>query len=281
MVSKEDPLALGRVPGELDRRLDGLRPRVREDDSAHLRMAARQQLLGEQARQERGVHLHEVRQVLVDRVVQRTLDDGVRAPEAEDAESRQEVEVAAILLVVEVGALPSYVVPVEPDRSEHSNELRVDVARVQGEVPSRFAARPVQLECHRRPPCSIVPGREIPGRFAPALADPSRPGVGQAVDQPPSCTGRWFSRSITSVTEIRRDGMMTSSPSPVSKIFSYVIESTSSIVWKRAAVRQCGCATAHPGSTSPVLVVDTSSRNAGSAWLAKTQAGTRLSSSPR
>ena len=59
--------------------------------------AARHQLLGEQPRQQRAVHLHHVRQVEVDGLVQRRLERRVAAAERVNPEAGKEIEVALAL----------------------------------------------------------------------------------------------------------------------------------------------------------------------------------------
>jgi hypothetical protein len=85
------------------------------------------QLLGEQAGQERAVHLHHVGQVGVECLVQGVLDHRVAAAEGEDAESAQHVEVALPVVVVEVAALAALVEAIEAERLDDLGELGVEV----------------------------------------------------------------------------------------------------------------------------------------------------------
>src|SRR5665213_4550082 len=108
-----DAVAFGGVPRELDRCLDRLRTGVGKDDATHPGMAASQKLLREYARKQGCIHLHQVRQVAVDRVVERLLDHRVRPSDAKDANTRENVQVTATLVVEEIGAFASLVEAVE------------------------------------------------------------------------------------------------------------------------------------------------------------------------
>ena len=134
VVAVEDAGPLRGGPGELDRALDGLGARVGEDDPLDSGVRAGHQLLGQDAREERTVHLHEVREVGVEGVVQR-LDDGRVPPaEGEDAEAGQKVQVSVPFVVDEVTTLALDVEAVELQGSQHPGQLRVHVLGVEGEV---------------------------------------------------------------------------------------------------------------------------------------------------
>ena len=136
MVGEEDAVAARGGPGELDRRLDGLGPRVAEVHPLDPRVAAFGQGLGQQARVEGAVDLGHGGEVEVDGVVQRLLDHGVAAPEGEDPEAAEHVEHASALVVVEVAALAPHVGPVEAERGQHPWKLGVQVGGVQLELPA-------------------------------------------------------------------------------------------------------------------------------------------------
>ena len=116
-------------------------------------MATLQHLAREHSGQERRVHLDEVRQVGVDRLVERLLQRRVAPAEGEHPEPGEEVEIAATFVVVEVGALGARVEAVEADRTENPHELGVDVPAVELEVLSLVACQHlIQIETHRLPP---------------------------------------------------------------------------------------------------------------------------------
>ena len=98
------------------------------------RGAALDELLGEEAGQQRAVHLDHVGQVRVDRLAQGVLDDRVAASEGEDPKAAQEVEVPRARLVVEVATLAALVEAVHAEGLEDLGELGVDVFGVQLEV---------------------------------------------------------------------------------------------------------------------------------------------------
>ena len=134
MVAVEDPRPPGGGARELDRALNGLGARVGEDHPLYARVCPLHQFLGQHAGKEGAVHLHQVRQVGVERIVQRLHDGGMAAAEGEHPEARQEVQVALPLFVDEVAALPPHVEPVELNGAEHPAELRVDVLGMEGEI---------------------------------------------------------------------------------------------------------------------------------------------------
>ena len=97
-------------------------------------MGPRDERLGEDSGEQRAVHLDHVRQVEVDRLVQRLLDRRVRAAERVDAEAGEQVEVFGPICVVEVAALAAHVEAVEADRLQHLRHQRVHVGAVKLEV---------------------------------------------------------------------------------------------------------------------------------------------------
>ena len=127
-------------------------PELQKKTRLDARVRPGDELLGQQARQQGAVHLDHVRQVEVERLVQRGLDRRVAAAEGVDAESGQEVEVALPGVVVEVAALAADVVTVEAERPERPGELGVHVPLVQGEVlPGPVRERPGNIEGHGSP----------------------------------------------------------------------------------------------------------------------------------
>ena len=114
--------------------LHGLGARVAEVDALELLGAARAERLGEQPGEQGAVHLHHVRQVQLDRPVQRRFDGRVRAAEREDAEAAQEVQVALAAVVEEPRTLAANVGPVEPERAKDPRQLGVEVRLVQREL---------------------------------------------------------------------------------------------------------------------------------------------------
>ncbi len=130
----QDPWALRGVLGELDGALDRLGAGVREEAALQPVVAAGDESLGQQPRQQGAVELDQVRQVEVDGLDERLLYDRMGPAEGEDAEAREEVEVALTGPVVEVAALAPFVEAVEAERLQYSCQLRVEIFRVEAEV---------------------------------------------------------------------------------------------------------------------------------------------------
>src|ERR1700722_17817554 len=159
VLSEEDLGALSGLAGELDGRLDRLGARVAEEGTGDACVRPPDELLGQQARKQRAVHLDHVRQVEVQCLMQRGLDRRVTAAEGVHAEAGQEVEIPLAGIVVEITALGPDVVPVESDSPERPGKLRVHVALVQGEVlagPLRERAR--DIEGHAAPSTEMWAG---------------------------------------------------------------------------------------------------------------------------
>ena len=127
----EDPLPAGGRSRELDRRLDGLGAGAREEGGAEIRRRALQQLLGEHAGEQREAELGHVRGLGGERLLELPSHCGVVAAEGEDAVAGEQVEVALAGLVDQVGPLSPDPGPVEADRAQDPNELRIHVALVQ------------------------------------------------------------------------------------------------------------------------------------------------------
>ena len=73
--------------------LDRLGAGVGEEDPLDARMSAGDQRLGQEAGQQGAVHLHQVGQVGIDRLVERLFDGRVGPAQREHAEAGQQVEV--------------------------------------------------------------------------------------------------------------------------------------------------------------------------------------------
>ena len=144
----QDAALAGRVPGELERGLDGLRAAVAEE---HALQAGRlgQQLLPEEAHNRLAVELRPRREVHVERVLQRLLDHRVRASGREHAEPGKEVGVRVAFRVVQVRALAANVVPVEPDGVQGARQLGIQVLAVQViPLPAHRRELSAKIEAH-------------------------------------------------------------------------------------------------------------------------------------
>ena len=106
-------------------------PELQKNTRLMLSAGSAHQLLGQQPGQERAVHLHHVRQVEVDRLVEGGLERGVAPSEGVDAESGEEIEIAFTLGVEEVRPFAPDVEVIEADRLEYPRQLVVQVLVVQ------------------------------------------------------------------------------------------------------------------------------------------------------
>ena len=127
----DDLRALGRVARELDRGLDRLRARVAEEHLLEPGGHLRDEPFGEQAREHRHVHLHQMRQAAVQDVVQDLDHLRVVAADREDAPAGEQVEVAIAGRVEEIGTARLGVRDVVADRLQHLHDLPVQVLVVQ------------------------------------------------------------------------------------------------------------------------------------------------------
>ncbi len=120
--------------GDLDRRLDGLGAGVRGHHRADRIRRAREQLLGQDAAQQRDAELWQVAGASRHDLLDRGDRHGVVAPDREHAVAPEQVEVALAGRVDQVRALAARPGTVEAERAQDSPQLRVQVAVVQGEL---------------------------------------------------------------------------------------------------------------------------------------------------
>ena len=130
VVAEQDARAPGRRAREFHRRLHRLRARIAEERLVQPRRVF-QQSFGEQARQNRHVHLHEIRQVRFDHADQRARNVRMIAPERENAPARQQVEIAFSVAIPQILPGASGKADVVADRLQHAHHLLVEMAGVQ------------------------------------------------------------------------------------------------------------------------------------------------------
>ena len=151
--------AAGRAAREFDGGLDALRPRIGEERLLQIGHELHQ-LFGQQARQHRHVHLHEIRKVAVQNAGQRLAQGRVIAADREHAEAAQQIEIFLVLPVIEILPLAAAEADVEADRLQDADELFVQIAAVQCPslgFPVRNHLRQVQLFTrHRSHFCFVV-----------------------------------------------------------------------------------------------------------------------------
>ena len=90
-------------------------PELQKNTASRCRRQLLEERLAEQPAHQRAIHLHHVGQVEVQRVVHGLGDDGMVAPDVEDAVAAEKIEVFVAFVVVEVGSLRPDVHPVEAD----------------------------------------------------------------------------------------------------------------------------------------------------------------------
>ena len=127
-------MRLRRGAAELERRLDRLGAGAREEAALDPPAGEADQLLGEQAGQERRPHREHPRRVERERLDERGADARVVAADVVHPEAAEHVEVAVAVGVEEVRALGARPRAVEADRLEDAGELRVDRARPEVEI---------------------------------------------------------------------------------------------------------------------------------------------------
>jgi hypothetical protein len=133
VLGREDALPLRRRSPQLQRRLDRLGARAREEGPLDARRRAAQQLLGEQGGQHVHTELHRARPLQLERLDKRVAHARVVPPYVEHPETAEQVEVAVAVGVPEVRALGTGPAAVETNRPQELHELRVDRLRVQVE----------------------------------------------------------------------------------------------------------------------------------------------------
>ena len=136
---------------ELERRLDRLRPRVREHGGVDPLRHPREQILGEQAGGERDAQLREVGRPRRERLRERVAYVRVVAAEREHAVAAEQVEVTIAARVDQLGALGRHPAAVEVERAQHPAELRVEVPVVQRELlPAPLVEQAGEVRARRR-----------------------------------------------------------------------------------------------------------------------------------
>ena len=83
--------------------------------------------LGQQAAEERAIHLHHVGQIEIEHVADRFLHRGMVPPDIENAVAAQEIEVSGVIHVVEIGALGAGIDLVEPDHALRGDERAIEM----------------------------------------------------------------------------------------------------------------------------------------------------------
>ena len=117
--------------GELERAFHRFRATVAEKEGIPVRSSVFGQRLTQQPAQQRAVHLHHVRQVRVEDVLDGLFDGRVVAPDVVHAVAAQEIEVVFAILVKKISALCTCINLVEPNGAQHLNQRPVKMLFVE------------------------------------------------------------------------------------------------------------------------------------------------------
>ena len=134
VLGGDDPGPPRRRPGELDRRFDGFGSGVREEDASDARRGPLEQLAREQRRKRPDAELHGAGRLELERLDEGAANGPVVPADVKHSEAAEHVEVASPLRIDDVRALRSNPAPVEADRPQETDELRIDCASMAVEL---------------------------------------------------------------------------------------------------------------------------------------------------
>ena len=160
--------AAGRDTGKFDRRLDGLGPGIGEEHLVQIRHKP-QQALGQNAGENRYVHLHEIGQFAVEHGIESVANCRMITPDGEHTPPAQKVEILRALLVVQILPDAALVSLIEPNGPEHMDHLLVEMARVQlVSLDFPLGDELSDVKTHASAQLSLVFPSAIPGRDDPS-----------------------------------------------------------------------------------------------------------------
>ena len=111
--------------------------------------------LGEQAAEERAIHLHHVWQVEIEHVTDGFLHRGMVSSNVEDAVAAEKIEIGVVIHVVEISAFRSSVDFVEADDALRRDQGAVEMPLVEFVVLAQPGGYDLlQVNCHRE--CSAI-----------------------------------------------------------------------------------------------------------------------------
>ena len=150
LLDGHEPRAARRGARKFDRALHRLGARVAEEDRVQVRRQFFQQRLGEQAAEQRAIHLHHVRQVHLQHVAHSLLHGGMVAPDIEDAVAAEKIEVVVPVEVVEVAAARLRIDVIKADDALHRDQRGIQVLLVELIVFAEAGGDEVlEIERHR------------------------------------------------------------------------------------------------------------------------------------
>ena len=128
---------------ELQRRLDSLGARAREQHPSERGRGALQERRGKQTGQRRDAELHFPGRLELERLDQGCADSRIVAPDVVHPEASEEIEISRSVRVVEVRPLGPSPPPVKADRPQQPDELGIDRPRVELELRARLLVEQV------------------------------------------------------------------------------------------------------------------------------------------
>jgi hypothetical protein len=115
---------------ELDGSLDRLRAGIGKEDLLQVRNTL-EQSFGKDARQRRDIHLDQIRKIVIEDGLEGIADARMVASQRKDALAAEEIEIALVVPVEQVGALRLAEADVVAERLQDPHHLTVQIARVQ------------------------------------------------------------------------------------------------------------------------------------------------------
>src|SRR6267378_6840102 len=96
-LERNDPFSTSRTTGKFQRPFHRFGARVTKEDSIEVPRRAFCDRFGEQAAQERTVHLHHIRQIEIEHVADSLFYDGVIPPDVKNRIAAEEIEIGGVI----------------------------------------------------------------------------------------------------------------------------------------------------------------------------------------
>ena len=129
MIAIDNASPSRRYARKLDRSFDGFRAGISEEHLVHIRRVFQQHFC-KHAGQCRDVHLHKIRQVAIKNAFQRRAQNGMVAADRENAESRQQIEIARAIAIEQILPYAALEPDIVANGFQHLHELLVQVPRM-------------------------------------------------------------------------------------------------------------------------------------------------------
>ena len=119
VIAVDDAAAAGIAAGELDGGFNGLGAAVGEEDAGEAFGGMRCELLSRQPAEDAAIHPHQVRQILIENLLENRLYLRVVPPQCKNAPSRQQIEIFGPVFIPKICAFAAHVAFIESDRAQH------------------------------------------------------------------------------------------------------------------------------------------------------------------